>query len=52
MVRKTKVEAAITREQLLDAAERVFRDHGVAKTSLAEYFRSLTSVKRSPAMDF
>ena len=36
MVRKTKGEAAITREQLLDAAERVFRDHGVAKTSLAE----------------
>lgn len=36
MVRKTKVEAAITREQLLDAAERVFRDRGVAKTSLAE----------------
>src|SRR5437667_2936116 len=36
MVRKTKVEAAVTREQLLDAAERVFRDRGVAKTSLAE----------------
>jgi TetR/AcrR family acrAB operon transcriptional repressor len=36
MVRKTKVQAAITREQLLDAAERVFREHGVAKTSLTE----------------
>ena len=36
MVRKTKVEAAITREQLLDAAERVFSDRGVAKTSLTE----------------
>jgi TetR/AcrR family acrAB operon transcriptional repressor len=36
MARKTKLEAAITREQLLDAAERVFREHGVARTSLAE----------------
>src|SRR5215831_19388003 len=36
MARKTKVEALITREQLLDAAERVFREHGVARTSLAE----------------
>lgn len=36
MARKTKFEAAITREQLLDAAERVFREHGVARTSLAE----------------
>jgi TetR/AcrR family acrAB operon transcriptional repressor len=36
MVRKTKVQAAITREQLLDAAEQVFRDHGVSKTSLTE----------------
>jgi TetR/AcrR family transcriptional regulator, acrAB operon repressor len=36
MVRKTKAEAAITREQLLDAAERVFRDRGVAGTSLGE----------------
>ncbi len=36
MARKTKVEAAITREQLLDAAERVFREHGVSRTSLAE----------------
>src|SRR5438045_2232100 len=36
IVRTTKGEAAITREQLLDAAERIFRDHGVAKTSLAE----------------
>jgi TetR/AcrR family acrAB operon transcriptional repressor len=36
MARKTKTEAAITREQLLDAAERVFSDRGVAKTSLTE----------------
>jgi TetR/AcrR family transcriptional regulator, acrAB operon repressor len=36
MVRKTKVQAANTREQLLDAAERVFRQRGVTKTSLAE----------------
>jgi TetR/AcrR family acrAB operon transcriptional repressor len=36
MARKTKIEAAITREQLLDAAERVFREQGVARTSLAE----------------
>jgi TetR/AcrR family acrAB operon transcriptional repressor len=36
MARKTKLEAAITREQLLDAAEHVFREHGVARTSLAE----------------
>jgi TetR/AcrR family acrAB operon transcriptional repressor len=36
MARKTKLEAAITREQLLDAAERVFRERGVSRTSLAE----------------
>jgi len=36
MVRKTKEAAAITREQLLDAAERVFRQRGVARSSLAE----------------
>jgi TetR/AcrR family acrAB operon transcriptional repressor len=36
MVRKTKGQAAITREQLLDAAERVFSDRGVANTSLTE----------------
>jgi TetR/AcrR family transcriptional regulator, acrAB operon repressor len=36
MARKTKSEAAITREQLLDAAERVFCEHGVSRTSLAE----------------
>jgi TetR/AcrR family acrAB operon transcriptional repressor len=36
MARKTKAEAAITREQLLDAAERVFRAHGVSSTSLGE----------------
>jgi TetR/AcrR family acrAB operon transcriptional repressor len=36
MARRTKIEAAITREQLLDAAERVFCEQGVARTSLAE----------------
>jgi TetR/AcrR family acrAB operon transcriptional repressor len=36
MARRTKIDAAITREQLLDAAERVFREQGVARTSLAE----------------
>ena len=36
MARRTKEEAATTREQLLDAAERVFRERGVASSSLAE----------------
>ena len=36
MARRTKAEAAATREALLDAAERVFRERGVAHTSLAE----------------
>ena len=36
MVRRTREAAAATREQLLDAAERVFRDRGVPRTSLAE----------------
>src|SRR4029453_9780766 len=36
MVRRTKVEAAATREALLDAALGVFRDRGVAHTSLEE----------------
>jgi TetR/AcrR family acrAB operon transcriptional repressor len=36
MARKTKIQAAVTREQLLDAAERVFREQGVAHTSLNE----------------
>lgn len=36
MARRTKEDAASTREQLLDAAERVFRERGVAHTSLAE----------------
>jgi len=35
MVRRTKEDAAITREQLLDAAT-VFRQRGVARSSLAE----------------
>jgi TetR/AcrR family acrAB operon transcriptional repressor len=36
MVRKTKEEACATRSQLLDAAERVFNDKGVSRTSLNE----------------
>ena len=36
MARRTKEEAAITREQLLDAAECVFRRRGIARSSLAE----------------
>lgn len=36
MVRRTKEAAAATREQLLEAAERIFRERGVTRTSLAE----------------
>ena len=36
MARRTREEALATREQLLDAAERVFRRRGVGHTSLAE----------------
>jgi TetR/AcrR family acrAB operon transcriptional repressor len=36
MVRRTKTEAAATREALLDAALSLFRDRGVAQTSLSE----------------
>ena len=36
MPRRTKIEAAATRQRLLDAAERVFRERGVAHASLAE----------------
>lgn len=36
MVRRTKEEAEATRNQLLDAAEKVFNEKGVAQTSLAE----------------
>lgn len=36
MVRKTKEEALETRHAILDAAERVFQEHGVSRTSLAE----------------
>ena len=36
MARRTKEDAAITRGQLLDAAEKVFRQRGVARSSLAE----------------
>jgi TetR/AcrR family acrAB operon transcriptional repressor len=35
MVRRTKEDAEITRNQLLDAAEQVFNEKGVANTSLA-----------------
>lgn len=36
MVRKTKEEALETRYAILDAAERVFQEKGVARTSLAD----------------
>jgi TetR/AcrR family transcriptional regulator, acrAB operon repressor len=36
MVRKTKEEARETKERLLDAAETIFRERGVTRTSLAE----------------
>ena len=39
MARKTKAEAAETREALLDAAEEVFLDKGVARTSLEQIAR-------------
>ncbi|GGX91794.1 TetR family transcriptional regulator [Litchfieldella qijiaojingensis] len=39
MARKTKAEAAATREALLDAAEEVFYEKGVARTSLEEIAR-------------
>lgn len=36
MVRRTKAEALATRDQLLDAAEQIFSQNGVANTSLQE----------------
>ncbi|WP_311945167.1 TetR family transcriptional regulator [Halomonas piscis] len=39
MARKTKAEAAATRETLLDAAEDMFIAHGVARTSLDQIAR-------------
>lgn len=39
MARRTKAEAAATREALLDAAEEVFYSHGVARTSLEQIAR-------------
>jgi TetR/AcrR family transcriptional regulator, acrAB operon repressor len=36
MVRRTKQDAEVTRNLLLDAAEKVFNEKGVARTSLAE----------------
>lgn len=40
MVRKTREASAATREALLDAAERVFRAKGVARTTLADVAHS------------
>lgn len=39
MARRTKAEAAATREALLDAAEEMFFDQGVARTSLEQIAR-------------
>ena len=36
MARRTKEEAQVTRERLLDAAEVIFRERGVTRTSLSE----------------
>jgi TetR/AcrR family transcriptional regulator, acrAB operon repressor len=36
MARRTKVEARVTRERLLDAAEHIFCERGVTRTSLSE----------------
>jgi len=36
MVRRTKEEALETRDRILDTAEQVFSEHGVARTSLAD----------------
>ena len=36
MARKTKEESLVTRERLLDAAEALFRERGVTRTSLAD----------------
>lgn len=36
MARKTKEDAQLTRDQILDAAERVFQRRGVSRTSLQE----------------
>ena len=40
MVRRTKVEAEGTRARILDAAERIFRDKGVANASLEQIARA------------
>lgn len=40
MARRTKAEAEATRESILDAAEQVFMDKGVAKASLEEIARA------------
>jgi TetR/AcrR family acrAB operon transcriptional repressor len=39
MARRTKAEAAATREALIDAAEEMFMEHGVARTSLEQIAR-------------
>ncbi|MFT4191933.1 MAG: TetR family transcriptional regulator [Comamonas sp.] len=36
MARKTKSDAQITRDQLLDAAEHLFQQHGVSRTALQQ----------------
>ena len=36
MARRTKEDALITRDQILNAAERVFQRRGVSRTSLPE----------------
>lgn len=40
MARRTKKEALLTRSALLDAAERLFQEQGVSRTSLADIARA------------
>lgn len=45
MARKTKAEAEVTREQIIDAAEQLFFQHGVSRTTL-EKIASAAGVTR------
>jgi TetR/AcrR family acrAB operon transcriptional repressor len=45
MARKTKAEAAVTRDSILDAAERLFAEQGVSRTTL-QHIASAAGVTR------
>ena len=51
MVRKTKEEAQETRSAILDAAELVFKENGVSRTSLAEIYRSFVKTNEGGRAD-